>query len=186
MVRRLVEQQQRRAPEQQLRQREPHLPAARERVGGLLELRVGEAEPAQHGRDFQIDAVAVFDPEPILKRAVTLEQRVVVGRRHGAVAEALFDVVHLGLHGEQPIEGRAGFFENGAARVRQAVLREISHGQRVGLDDGAAVGLVEPGEHLEQRGLAGAVRAAQPDALAIRDLPRDVLEQDAIAERLCQ
>ena len=37
----------------------------------------------------------------------------------------------------------------------------------------AAVGLVEPGEHLQQRRLAGAVRAAQADALAVVDLPGD-------------
>ena len=162
MVRRLVEQQQRGAPEQQLGQRQPHLPSARERVGGLRELRVGEAEPAQHGGDFQIDAVAVFDAEAILQRAVAFEQRVVVGRRHGAVAETLLDAVHLGLHRQQLAERRAGFVENGVARVRQAVLRQIAHGQRVGLEDGAAVRLVEAGEHFQQRGLAGAVRAAEP------------------------
>ena len=46
-----------------------------------------------------------------------------------------------------------------------------------------AVGLVEAREHLEQRGLAGAVRSAQADAIAIADLPGDVLEQGLLAER---
>ena len=53
-----------------------------------------------------------------------------------------------------------------------------------GLDDEARVGLLEPGEHLEQRRLAGAVRPAQADALAIVDLPADRVEQHAIAEGL--
>src|SRR4029078_2007935 len=43
-------------------------------------------------------------------------------------------------------------------------------------------GLVEARHHLEQRRLAGAVRAAQADALTRRDLPRHVVEQDAVAE----
>ena len=72
----------------------------------------------------------------------------------------------------------------GAPGVREAVLRQVADGERRRLDDGAAIGLVEAGEHLQQRGLAGAVRAAQADALAVRDLPRDVLEQYAFAEGL--
>ena len=47
-----------------------------------------------------------------------------------------------------------------------------------------AVRLVEPGHHLQQGGLAGAVRPAQADPLAIGDLPRDVVEEDAVAEGL--
>ena len=69
--------------------------------------------------------------------------------------------------------------------MRQAVLRQVAERQRVGFLDEAGVGLVEAGEHLEQRGLAGAVRPAQADAIAIADLPGDVLEQGLLAERLC-
>ncbi len=66
----------------------------------------------------------------------------------------------------------------------EAVLRQVAERQRVRFLDDAGVGLVEPGEHLEQRGLAGAVRSAQADAIAIADLPGDVLEQGLLAERL--
>ena len=48
----------------------------------------------------------------------------------------------------------------------------------------ARVGLVEPGQHAQQRRLAGAVRSAQADAVAVGDLPGDVVEQDAFAEGL--
>ena len=94
----------------------------------------------------------------------------------------MLDVVHLGLHVEQRLEGAAGFLEDRAAAVRQAVLRQVADRQRVGLVDDAGVGLVDAGQHLEQRGLAGAVRAAQADAIAVADLPRDVVEQGAVAE----
>ena len=61
MVGRLVEQQQVRLAEQQLGQREAHLPAAGERVGRPLEIRRLEAEPLQDRRGLQLDAVAVAD-----------------------------------------------------------------------------------------------------------------------------
>src|SRR4029077_15322612 len=46
----------------------------------------------------------------------------------------------------------------------------------------AALGLIPPGDHAQQRRLAGAVRAAQADALAIGDLPRHVVEEHTVAE----
>src|SRR4029079_15192637 len=79
--------------------------------------------------------------------------------------------------------GEAGFLAQRAAGVREPVLRQIADGQPRGLDDRAAVRLVDPGEHLEERRLAGAVGAAQADALAVVDLPGEVVEQDPIAER---
>ena len=101
------------------------------------------------------------------------------------VAEPLLERVHLGLHGEQHRRTRCvASSKTRAARVGQAVLRQVADGQRGRLEDRAGVGLVEPGHHPEQRGLAGAVRAAETDALAVRDLPRDVVEEDAVAEGL--
>jgi hypothetical protein len=64
----------------------------------------------------------------------------------------------------------------------QSILREVADGEQGGLDDTARVWLVEPGQHLEQGRLAGPVRAAEPDAVAITNLPGDVIEEDAIAE----
>ena len=52
-------------------------------------------------------------------------------------------------------------------------------------EDGAVVGLVEAGEHPQQRGLAGAVRAAQADPVAVADVPGHVVEEDALAEATC-
>ncbi len=42
----------------------------------------------------------------------------------------------------------------------------------------AGVGLVEPGDHVEEGGLAGAVRADQPDDLPRVDVERDVVDRD--------
>jgi hypothetical protein len=92
--------------------------------------------------------------------------------------------VHFGLHRQQRRKGEACLLEDGAAGVHQAVLRQIADGQIGGLDDVAAVAFLEPGEHLEQRRLAGAVGTAERNALAVVNLPGHPVEQDALAERL--
>ncbi len=68
--------------------------------------------------------------------------------------------------------------------MEQAVLWEVADGEVVGLDDLARIRFIESGEHLEQRRLASPIRAAQAHPVATRQLPRDVVEQDAVAEGL--
>ena len=144
-----------------------------------------EAEAAQHGGDAQVHAVAVGQPEAVLQvRSSGDSMASCSASGTDGVAEAVLDVVHLGLHVEQRLEGAARLLEDRAARVGQAVLRQVADGQARRLDDGAGVRLLEPGQHLEQRGLAGAVRAAQADPVAVPDLPGDVFEQGADAEGL--
>ena len=70
--------------------------------------------------------------------------------------------------------------------VREAVLRQVADRQRVGTHDAARVRLVEPGQHAQQRRLAGAVRSAQPDAIAIADLPGDASSSTRSANALCE
>ena len=184
MVGRLVEQQQVGLAEQQLGQRDAHLPAAGKRLGRPLEIAGLEAEPLEHRPGAELDFVPAAQPETILQVAVAREHRVVLGLGDGRVAQPLLERVHFGLDGEQGRERAARFVEHRPAGMGQAVLRQVADGQRRRLEDGARVGLVEPRHHPEERRLAGAVRAAQTDALPGRDLPRDVVEQDAIAERL--
>jgi hypothetical protein len=95
----------------------------------------------------------------------------------------MLDVVHFGLGVEQRLKRAAGFLEHGPSGMAEAVLRQIADREARRLDHEPAVGLVDASQHLEQRRLAGAIRAAQADALAIVDLPVDGFEQDAIAER---
>ena len=68
--------------------------------------------------------------------------------------------------------------------MHQAVLRQIPDGEVRWLDDVAAVGLFQAGQHLQQGRLAGAVGAAQRHALTIVDLPGHRVEQHALAEGL--
>ena len=87
VVGRLVEQQQPGAAQQQLGQRDAHLPAAGERLGGFLEVGPFEAETAQHGVHLRLDAVAVAILEGGLDLAVAVERGVVLGRREARVGE---------------------------------------------------------------------------------------------------
>ena len=88
MVGRLVEQQQVGLAEQQLRQRDPHLPAAGEGFGRPFEVSRLEAEATEHRRRLQLDAVAVAEPEAVLQVAVAMQHRLVLGFRNLRVRRA--------------------------------------------------------------------------------------------------
>jgi hypothetical protein len=75
-------------------------------------------------------------------------------------------------HGAQGIEFAIG----------EVVLLQDADPQPLRNDD-VPGGLLElPGEDLQQRGLAGAVRADQPVTVAAGEFQRDILEQNASAE----
>ena len=78
MIGRLVEQQQVRPSEQQLGERDPHLPAAGERFAGPAGVLAAESQTAQHGGDAQVHAVAFVQPESILELGVARQHRVVL------------------------------------------------------------------------------------------------------------
>ena len=102
--------------------------------------------------------------------------------RRLVVAEPILERRDLRLHVEQRLESQARFFVQRPPAVRETVLRQVSDRQAGGFDDRARVGLVDAREHLQKGRLAGAVRAAQPNPLAVVDLPRHRIEQDAVAE----
>ena len=68
--------------------------------------------------------------------------------------------------------------------MRQPVLRQVANGDPCRHRDGARIGFIVAREHLEEGGLAGAVRTAQADTIAVIYLPGDVVEQYPVAERL--
>ncbi len=129
MVRRLVEQQQRRAAEQQLGERDAHLPAAGERLGRLVEVRLREAEALEHLRDAQVDAVALVAPEELRELVVAHEQRLVLAVGQRRVGQRVLDAVDLGARVEQRAEGERDFVDERAAGVDEAVLRQVADRQ---------------------------------------------------------
>ena len=145
-----------------------------------------ETQALQDGGRLQLDGVAVAETEPILKIRIARQHRIVLGVGDGAVAQPAFQVVHLRLQGQQIAKRQRRFVKDRPPGVSEAVLREIADGQSGGLEGGPRVGFLESSHHLQERGLARAVRPTEADALPIRDLPGNVVEEDAIAERLRQ
>ncbi len=83
---------------------------------------------------------------------------------------------------EERPERLRDFVHQSPTGVRQPILWQVTDGEACGSDDGARVGLVEPGEHPQERGFARAIGPAQADAIAVRDLPGDAVEQYTLAE----
>ena len=67
-----------------------------------------------------------------------------------------------------------------------ARLVDIAELHRLADLDRARVRLVLPGDHAEQRGLAGAVRADDADDAAGRQLEGEIVDQQIVAEALPQ
>ncbi len=184
VIGRFVEQEQVGLRQQQLGQRDAHLPAARERRRRLVVVGGAEPEAPQHRVDLQVDGVAVVEPEAVLQIAVAMQHRLVLALGHGGVCQAVLDRLQFPADVQQPLEGERRFFVQRVPLVDQAVLGQVPHAQAGRLRDDPAVGLVEVREDAKQRRLARAIRPAEPHDLAVGHLPGDVLEEDAGAERL--
>ena len=180
MVRRLVEQHGVRAHQQDAGQRHAHLPAARQRADIAVHHLRAEAQARQHFAGAAIERIAVELVEAGLHLAVALDQRVqLVGAvriRHGGL-----QLFQLG----RDRADRAGAFHHfgdGAAAGHLAdVLAEIADGDAAIDRDLAFVRRLLAGDHAEQRGLAGAVRADQADLLAPMEGGRSLDEEDLMA-----
>ncbi len=186
MVRRLVEKQQCRATQQELRERDAHLPAAGERLGRPVEVCFRKSQTFEHLGHAQVDAVALLAPEELREVVVPDEQRLVlpIGKRR--IGECVLDPLDLRPRLEQGLERQGRLVLERAARMFEPVLWEVTDGEARGFDDVAGVGFVEAGEDAEERGLARTVRSRQADTITIVDLPGDVVEQDTVAESFRQ
>ena len=184
MVGGLVEQEQPGALEQQLGERDAHLPTAGEGFRRPAQVVLSEAETAQHSGNAQVEAVAVGGTEAILDLGVAREHGIVLDLRHRRVAEALFQGMHLGFHVEQRLKGRGRLVVKRAAGMQEAVLGQVADGQPGGLDNLPPIEVLQPRQHPHQRRLAGAVGPAQADAVAQAELPCHAVEQRSVAEDL--
>ena len=167
----LVEEQQVGMAQQQLGERDAHLPPARELAGRLVEVSHGKAQAAQDLLGAGVQLVSAEALVAVLRHAVALEQ--------GVELRPVLCLGDLGLHiGEAVLEradlvGRVDDLGKRALLAREVrLLLEVADGGVTGERDGALVRALLAHQDLEKRGLAGAVGAHEAPPLARVELER--------------
>ena len=181
MVGGLVQQQQVGLLQQQLDQRDAHLPAAGKFFGLPGPVFFSETQPRKHGADLGLDGVSVASGEFVLDALVALRDLRVLRRCVVELGHAPGQLFHLLFHGAQLRKDRHALGEHGAPGERQPILRQISGADALGPADGAIVEAFGARQNLQQGGFAGAVCAHQTHAVARRDHPVRSFEQELVA-----
>ena len=180
----LVQQQQVRLFEQQLGQRDAHLPAARKFLGALVPLLVRKPEAGQHRPHLRFDGVAVAGAELAIELMEAVGHLRILRPRGIQFAHLVRQLFHLHFHLLQRSENRHAFGEDAAAGKREAVLRQVAGADAARDAERAVVERLHARQHFEQRGFAGAVRAHQSGAVLGRDQPVEIFKQQLGAEAL--
>ena len=178
VVRRLVQQEDRGPPEQQLRQFDTHAPAARELARGAPEVLALEPEAQQRLLDVRVAGLAAEDMVVVLRVVQTVQELFVFG---AFVVGALGDLARQGLDpGFEPqhlLEGLGGLFGEcrgvrHAHRLRQVADRAVAVERH-----GARRGLLFARDDAQERGFTCAVPAHQADAVLRVDQERNIVEK---------
>ena len=178
MVRGLVQKEDRRTPQQQLRQFDTHAPAARELARGTPEIRTFEPEAQQGLFDVSVAGLAAEDVVVVLRVVQAVQELFVFGAFVvGALGDLARQTGDLGLQPQHLFEGFGGLLHERrgvghAHRLRQVTDRAVAverHGTRRGL--------LFSRDDAQQRGLARAVLAHQTDAVLGIDQERNIIEE---------
>ena len=177
MVGGLVEQQHLGIADEQLRQRDAHLPAAGELGGGAGHVPLGEPEAEQHASHLRLQGVAaehlVGVPRPPHGRQLRLG-----GRRPQLglqLVQALLGCKHLGL-------GRDDLLEDGQVPHLDGLLLQVAHPSPLGEQHAALIRVVLTGDDVQKRGLPRPVGAHKRQPIELLQPEGDVVEQRAPAE----
>ena len=167
--------------DQQLCQRDAHLPAAGEVRGGLLDVAFLEAQAEQHAADLGLDGVTAQHLVGVARAAGCgkLALGGVVAQRLLQLAQALLGFQDLHLRGHD-------LLEDGAIGHLDGFLLQVAHAGAPCEQDAALVGILATADDVEHGGFAGAVGAYERQAIVFLQFERDVGEQRAPAERLRQ
>jgi hypothetical protein len=128
-----------------------------------------------------VESVGIVVAEQ-LGQAVVPGGEGLVFRLVGRVGQPVGDLDHFLLGPEQLAERRLGLVEQGTASLERLILFEQEGaGARVQADVAGVRGVLA-GQDAHERRLAGAVRADEPDALAVVKLEGQVVEQRPAVE----
>ena len=184
MVARLVEQHDVGPHQQDARQRHAHLPAAGERADVAVHHLLAEAEAGQHLARAAVERIAVEFLEAVLHLAIARDDLVHLVGAVGIGHRGL-ELLQLGRDDADRAGAVHHLGHGAAARHLADVLAEIADGDAAIDRDLALVGLLLAGDHPEQRGLAGAVRADEADLLALLQRRGGFDEEDLVADSAC-
>ena len=180
VVRRLVEQERVGALQQDLRERDAHLPAAGEVADVAVDEVRREAEAREDLPRPRLERVAVEGVEARLHLAEALDQGLELVEALG-VGHAVLEQVELVGHVGDLAGARHRLLDDGAAVHVAHALLEPPEGHAAVDDHGAGVGRIVAGDHAEDGALARAVGAHQADLLALEEAERGVDEEDLLA-----
>jgi hypothetical protein len=167
--------------DQELGQLHAHQPAAGELGQRLLPLLLREPQADQRGAQLGVGREAARALELVAERVVARGQ--VLGHVVVRARDLPLERAHAPLQGAQRLERGLGLRAR-CARDRRHLLAQVAHPRAAAQVQRSGVGRVEPGEHAQEGGLAGAVAADQAHAVLRAHVQRGVLEQHAPAERL--
>jgi hypothetical protein len=183
LVARLVQQHGVGPHQENTRQRHPHLPAARQRADVAVHHLLAEAQAGEHFARPALQRVAVQLLEARLHLAVAGDDLIHISP--GSVSHGSLELPELGRH-RADRTGAVHHLSNRAAAGHLAdVLAEMADGDAAIDRHLALVGEFLPGDHAEQRGLAGPVGTDQADLLALQECRGGLDEEDLVGHSAC-
>ncbi len=126
VVGRLVEQQQVRLGQQQLGQRDAHLPAAAELVRLARPVFLAESEAGEHAAHLCVERVAVERVKALLEHRVAFRRGLVLLARVVEYGQLPGEMLDFLFHLAQFVEDGEALFKDGATGERKAFLRQIA------------------------------------------------------------
>ena len=179
----LVEHQQVWVAQEELGERDAHLPAAGEVLRGLVEVLYGKAESREDLAGAALKLVATEALEAVLGVTILLQQTVKLGAGLGG-GDLLLELgdqalVALDLLGAVNDLGKRSLLAG-----ELGLLLQVPDGGLLGKGDGALVCGLQAHENLEEGGLAGTVGADKSPALASVELKRCLGVEGASAKGL--
>ena len=186
VVGRLVEQKNRGTAQQQLGQLDAHAPAARKLARRTAEVLALETQPQERLLDVGVARLAAKNMVVVLRVVEPMEQLLVVGALVvGAFGDLARQPLDFGLYAQHLLErlGRLVGQRRGIGHAHG--LRQVTDGTLAVDRHGARRGLLLARDDAQQRSLARAVLAHEPDAVLGVYQKRDIVEKGpaAVADR---
>src|SRR3984885_12494441 len=169
--------------QQNTRQRDPHLPAARQRADVALHHLLAEAQAREHFARPPLQRVAVQFLEARLHLAVTRDDIVHVAGPV-RIAHGGLELLQLGRHRADGPGAVHHFGYRTAARHFTDILAEIADGDATIDRHLTLVRDLLARDHPEKRGLAGTIGADQADLFALLERRGGLDEEDLVADLL--